>query len=136
MELPSNISFHCSASKMNAKVSILLPSLNQRKFLDERVQSLFKQTLAGWEAIVLDSGSSDGSWEFFQSIAKRDSRFHLHQIPREGLYAALNRGFDLATAEFIHIATADDSMAPRISRRNAECFRKMSASGHCRMLYS
>ena len=97
---------------MNAKVSILLPSLNQRKFLDERVQSLLKQTFTAWETIVLDSGSTDGSWEFFQSVAQTDPRFQLHQVPRNGLYAALNRGLELATGEFIHIATADDSMSP------------------------
>src|SRR5437763_13286116 len=129
MELPSNISFHCFASKMNAKVSILLPSLNQRKFLDERVDSLVKQTVAGWEAIVLDSGSSDGSWEFFQSAAKRDSRFHLHHIPREGLYAALNRGFELATGEFIHIATADDSMVPEFLAEMLNAFAKCPQAG-------
>jgi glycosyltransferase involved in cell wall biosynthesis len=93
-------------------VSILLPSLNPRKFLEPRIESLLKQTFDDWEAIVLDSGSTDGSWEFFQSVAQRDSRFRLHQIPREGLYPALNRGLDLAAGEFIHIATADDSMAP------------------------
>ena len=95
---------------MNAKVSILLPSLNARKFLDERVDSLLKQTIRDWEAIVLDSGSNDGTWEYFQSAAQTDPRFRLHQIPREGLYAALNRGLDLATGQFVHIATADDSM--------------------------
>ncbi len=91
-------------------VSILLPSLNARKFLEPRIESLLAQTFRDWEAIVLDSGSTDGTWEFFQSVAQRDSRFRLHQIPREGLYAALNRGLDLARGEFIHIATADDSM--------------------------
>jgi glycosyltransferase involved in cell wall biosynthesis len=93
------------------KISILLPSLNARKFLEPRIRSLLNQTFTDWEAIVLDSGSTDGTWEFFQSIAGRDSRFQLHQLPREGLYAALNRGFELATGEFIHIATCDDSMA-------------------------
>lgn len=93
------------------KVSILLPSLNAREFLEQRVRSIVDQTFADWETIVLDSGSTDGSWEFFQSVAQTDHRFQLHQIPRNGLYAALNRGFELATGEFIHIGTADDSMS-------------------------
>lgn len=95
-----------------AKVSILLPSLNAREFLKERVDSLLKQSFTDWEAIVLDSGSADGTWEFFQLAAQRDSRFRLHKIPREGLYAALNRGLELATGDLIHIATCDDSMTP------------------------
>src|SRR5690348_6228878 len=94
------------------KVSILLPSLNQRKFLEPRVDSLLSQSVTDWEAIVLDSQSTDGSWEFFKSVAETDSRFGLYQIPREGLYAALNRGFELATGEFLCIAPCDDTMAP------------------------
>src|SRR5713101_3025843 len=93
-------------------VSILLPSLNARQFLDARIESLLTQSFSNWEAIVLDSHSSDGSWEFFKSIASTDSRFRLYQVPRDGLYAALNRGIELARGEFLHIATCDDTMAP------------------------
>jgi glycosyltransferase involved in cell wall biosynthesis len=94
------------------KVSILLPSLNARQFLEPRIDSLLAQTFGNWEAIVLDSHSTDGSWEFFESIASVDSRFRLSQIPQNGLYAALNRGIELATGEFLHIAPCDDTMAP------------------------
>ena len=94
------------------RVSILLPCFNARAFLEERMDSILVQTFSDWEAIVLDSYSTDGSWEFFKSIASNDSRFRLHQVPREGLYAALNRGIKLATGEFLHIATCDDAMLP------------------------
>ena len=94
------------------KVSILLPCFNARPFLEERIDSILTQTFSDWEAIVLDSYSTDGSWEFFQSIASTDPRFRLYQIPREGVYAALNRGIQLAAGEFVHIATCDDTMVP------------------------
>jgi glycosyltransferase involved in cell wall biosynthesis len=106
------------------KVSILLPSLNARKFLEPRIESLLNQTFAGWEAIVLDSHSNDGTWEFLQPVAQRDSRFQLHQIPREGLYAAINHGIDLATGEFIYVATADDTMAPQFLTRMLDAFSR------------
>ena len=111
------------------KVSVLLPSLNAREFLEPRIDSLLKQTFTNWEAIVLDSQSTDGSWEFFQSIAKTDSRFRLHQIPREGLYAALNRGLDLATGEFLHVATADDSMSPEFLTEMLQALARCSKAG-------
>lgn len=95
------------------KVSVLLPCLNARRFLESRIESLLAQTCSDWEAIVLDSHSSDGSWEFFQSIASHDPRFQLRQIPREGLYAALNRGLELVSGEFLHVATCDDTMSPQ-----------------------
>lgn len=101
-------------------VSILLPCLNARQFLDVRINSLLAQSYSDWEAIVLDSGSTDGSWELFNSVASRDSRFTLHQIPREGLYQALNRGIPLARGKFVHVATCDDTMRPEFLARLIE----------------
>src|SRR5260370_20542105 len=106
-------------------ISILLPSLNAREFLQPRIDSLLNQTFTDWEAVVLDSQSTDGSWEFFKSVASTDARFRLYQIPREGIYAALNRGLELATGDLLHIATCDDTMAP-------EFLAEMShALSHC-----
>ncbi|MEY2601323.1 MAG: hypothetical protein QOJ36_642 [Verrucomicrobiota bacterium] len=110
-------------------VSILLPCLNEREFLGARIDSLLNQTFTDWEAIILDSQSTDGSWEFFQSIANTDSRFRLHQLPREGLYAALNRGLDLATGEFLHIATCDDTMAPEFLMEMLEALSRCPEGG-------
>ena len=95
-----------------SKVSILLPCFNGQPFLRECIESLLKQTHSNWEAIILDSYSIDGSWLFLCSVAAGDSRFQLYQIPRDGLYAALNRGIQLARGEFLHIATADDKIRP------------------------
>ena len=88
-----------------------MPCLNARRFLEPRIASLQAQTCSDWQAIVLDSESTDGSWELFEQTAALDPRFHLHRVPREGLYAALNRGIDLARGEFLAIATCDDTMA-------------------------
>ena len=111
------------------RVSILLPSLNQRQFLEARIDSLLKQSFRNWQAIVLDSHSNDGSWEFFQSVAKGDGRFQLHQIPAEGLYAALNHGLKLTNGEFIHIATADDSMASDFLEQMLDAFMRCPEAG-------
>ena len=111
------------------KISILLPSLNSRRFLEPRVDSLVRQTFVNWEAIVLDSHSTDGSWEFFRSIAETDSRFRLNQVPREGLYAALNRGLDLATGEFLLIAPCDDTMAPEFLAEMIDALKRCPDAG-------
>jgi len=111
------------------KVSILLPCLNAAPFLEERIDSILAQTFSNWEAIVLDSYSDDGSWEFFQSIASSDSRFRLYQIPREGVYAALNRGIELATGEFLHVATCDDTTVPEFLTAMLELFAQCPEAG-------
>jgi hypothetical protein len=43
--------------------------------------------------MVLDY-STDGSWKLCQSIASADLRFRLYQVPRDRLYAPLNRGME------------------------------------------
>ena len=70
-------------------VSICLPTLNARAFLKERIDSILEQTLTGWELIVCDSFSNDGTWEYLQQY-NGDPRFRLYQVPREGLYAGWN----------------------------------------------
>jgi len=111
------------------KISILLPCLNARPYLEPRIDSLTAQVYSDWEAIVLDSGSTDGSWEFFKSVASVDPRFQLHQIPREGVYAALNRGMPLATGEFLHFATCDDTMSPQFLARMVETLGQCPDAG-------
>jgi glycosyltransferase involved in cell wall biosynthesis len=111
------------------KVSVLLPSLNVRQFLEPRVDSLLRQTFTDWEAIVLDSNSTDGSWEFFKAVAENDSRFRLHQVPREGLYAALNRGLELMTGDFLYIAPCDDTMAPEFFSEMIEALGRCPDAG-------
>jgi glycosyltransferase involved in cell wall biosynthesis len=97
-------------------VSLCLPTLNARPFLDERAASLFSQTLADWELLVCDSLSDDGSWEFLQTLG-RDRRVRLHRVPREGLYAGWNECLKRATGRYIHMATADDTANPRFLER-------------------
>jgi GT2 family glycosyltransferase len=119
-----------SAQGMKApKVSILLPCLDARPFLNERIESILTQAFSDWEAIVLDSHSTDGSWELFQSIASVDPRFRLYQIPRDGVYAALNRGIELATGEFVHVATCDDTMVPEFLTELLQAFTLCPQAG-------
>lgn len=93
-------------------VSICLPTLNARAFLEERIASLFSQSLTDWELIVCDSLSDDGTWEFLQSL-EGDPRIRLYQVPRSGLYAGWNECLRRAKGELVHIATADDTCDPQ-----------------------
>jgi glycosyltransferase involved in cell wall biosynthesis len=110
-------------------VSIILPSLNALEFLVPRIESILEQTYHYWEAIVLDSHSDDGTWEYFQEVAAKDPRFRIFQIPRDGLYAALNRGIDLATGEYFHIATCDDTMEPTFLEETIAALRDHPEAG-------
>ena len=88
-----------------------MPNLNQRRFLEARMDSVFAQTLKDWELVVCDSYSEDGSWEYLREFAG-DSRIRLFQVPRRGIYAGWNDCLHRARGEYITIAPSDDTAAP------------------------
>ena len=92
-------------------ISICMPTLNARRFLSERLDTLLSQTFTDWEIIVCDSYSNDGTWEFLQKF-NSDSRIRLYQVPKEGLYAGWNECLRRARGEFVYFATADDTCHP------------------------
>lgn len=102
-------------------VSICLPNLNTRPYLQERVDCILAQTCQDWELVISDNFSDDGAWDFFRELAKRDSRVLIEQAPRAGLYPNWNRCVDRARGRYVYIATSDDTMAP-------DCIEKMVAA--------
>lgn len=102
-------------------ISILLPNLNNRPFLEERIESINRQTISDWELIIVDSYSEDGAWEFFKDFASRDDRVKICQAPRQGIYAGWNECIRRASGRYVYFATSDDTMA-------TDCLEKLSAA--------
>ena len=100
------------------KVSIVLPSLNNRQYLTERLDTIIQQTWTDWELIIIDNMSDDGAWELIQEYAAKDSRFRISQAPKEGIYINWNNCIQKACGEYVYIATNDDTMTP-------DCLEKM-----------
>jgi glycosyltransferase involved in cell wall biosynthesis len=86
--------------------------LNNASFLPERLTTIVEQSFEDWELVVVDSYSSDGAWEYLMDQAKLEPRMRIYQAPREGIYAGLNKSLKLARAQYVYIATSDDTMAP------------------------
>jgi glycosyltransferase involved in cell wall biosynthesis len=103
---------------IHPKVSIIMPNLNNRCFIEERLDTILSQTLTDWELIIIDSYSTDGTWQLIQEYATKEPRMRIFQMPREGIYPAINQGILQAKGEYIYIATSDDTMMP-------ECLGKM-----------
>jgi hypothetical protein len=93
------------------RVSICLPNLDNIAYLPERIATIESQSFLDWELVVCDNHSTDGAWEYFLDLARRDSRIRVSQAPREGMYANWNNCIRLARGEFIYMATSDDTMA-------------------------
>jgi glycosyltransferase involved in cell wall biosynthesis len=102
-------------------VSICLPSLNTAPFIGARIESIDAQTVKEVEVVVLDSFSTDGTWETLQQWAGSRERVNTRQIPR-GLYQAWNQCVASAAGGWLYFATSDDVMTPN-------CLERLLAAG-------
>ena len=92
------------------KISICVPTYNRASFMDERIESILRQSFHDWEVIAADSGSDDGTLEKLFEWANHDERVHVKTIPREGIYPAFNHCINEASGDYIYIAPSDDTM--------------------------
>lgn len=97
-----------STGASTPRVSVLVPTFEQAAFLPRALASLRAQTLADWEAIVIDDGSEDDTQEVLAPWLD-DPRLRLVRHARnEGLGRALNLGLDLARAGLVAYLPSDD----------------------------
>lgn len=86
-------------------VSIVVPVYNQAGFLRQTLQSILDQDYASIECIVVNDGSTDGSYEVATSFGER---VRVISQPNSGQSAALNKGFGLAQGDFVGYLSSDD----------------------------
>jgi glycosyltransferase involved in cell wall biosynthesis len=102
------------------KISIVTPSFNQGKFIDENIQSVLTQNYPNFEHIIIDGGSSDGTVDILKKYP------HLKWVtePDQGQASALNKGFRMATGDVIGWLNSDDSYLPGTFEVVARAFDK------------
>lgn len=90
-------------------VSIVLPTYNGTRYLDQAVRSCLDQTYTNWELIIVDDASTDDTPVRVAQYAATESRIRSvrHETNRK-LPAALNTGFSLAKGEYL-TWTSDDN---------------------------
>lgn len=100
------------------RISVLLPVRNGKPFLEAAIASVLAQSLADFELLVIDNGSTDGSGG--AALAFGDPRIRLVTAEGRGLARALNIGLAEAAGEFVARQDADDVSHPeRLARQAA-----------------
>lgn len=107
-------------------VSIIVPIYSRAVLIRETLQSIQAQSYQNWEAIIIDDGSTDGSYEVVEKCCKSESRIKLYKRQREpqGAPTCRNIGIEKSTGEFIIFLDSDDRMADNCIERRVSYFNK------------
>jgi hypothetical protein len=102
----------------NHRISIVMSAFNGQPYLGPAIESILKQTFRDYELIIVDDGSSDGTWRTILAYAMRDARIvPILNLPNGGVVQALNRGLERAKGAIIVRHDADDLSHPERLQR-------------------
>jgi glycosyltransferase involved in cell wall biosynthesis len=107
---------------MSIAVSIIIPTYNRLWSLPKTIASC-NQNKVKVEIIVIDDGSTDGTWEWLQSqtdvIAIKQQNL--------GKCWAVNKGFDIASGEYVRFLDSDDMLAENANDEQYQIARQTNA---------
>ncbi|CDF80632.1 glycosyltransferase (GT2) [Formosa agariphila KMM 3901] len=103
------------------KVSIIIPLYNSVSFLGETLQSVLNQSYINTEIVIVDDGSTDGSFEF--ALTYVSQKIKVLKNKGKGACAARNYGFELSTGDYIQFLDADDILSLDKIERQVEALK-------------
>ncbi len=114
---------------MKPLVTIVTPSYNQGRFIEETIESVLSQDYPYVEYIVMDGGSSDDT---LQILKKYEGRLIWQSGPDKGQADAINKGFQRAQGEIWAYLNSDDLYLPGAIR---EAVAYLEAHADVAMVY-
>ncbi|MBC7466788.1 MAG: glycosyltransferase [Bdellovibrio sp.] len=103
------------------KVTIIVPSYNHDRYIEECIRSIVAQDYRNIELIVIDDGSKDDSKSVIERLANEfHFRFKINQ--NQGLCRTINEGLDMASGEYICIFASDDVMTEKRISEQVQAF--------------
>lgn len=102
------------------KISIVTPSYNQGKYIEETILSVLNQSYPNLEYIIIDGGSTDNSVEI---IKKYENKLKFWISEKDsGQTNAINKGFEHATGDIFAYLNSDDVYLPNTLHLIAKLF--------------
>ncbi|SHN09801.1 glycosyltransferase [Polaribacter sp. KT 15] len=89
----------------NKLVSVVIPTYNREKYLEEAIVSVIDQTYKNFEIIIIDDGSD---YKYVESICKKFENCYYYYKKNGGLSSARNYGIKKAKGSYIAFLDDDD----------------------------
>ena len=103
------------------KISVIVPSLNQGKFIGKNISSVLSQNYKNLEYIILDGGSYDNTVKILKSFGKK---IIWTSKKDKGAVNAVNEGIKKASGEVVLVMGADDYLLPNSLQTISEIFAR------------
>jgi glycosyltransferase involved in cell wall biosynthesis len=110
--LTQNPKDEAAAGQAVPRVSVIMPARNVERWISAAVESVLASSLADFEFLISDDGSTDGTRAILQSYAARDARIRLIDTPSSGPADARNSLLALARGNYIAFQDSDDICHP------------------------
>ena len=94
------------------RVSVVMPCYQSGETVERSVRSVQAQTMADWELIAVDDGSTDDTLARLRALQKDEPRMRVVHQSNAGVSAARNAGIDAARGEWLFFLDADDRLTP------------------------
>ena len=92
-------------------ISVIIPVYNVKSYLRKCADSVFAQTFRNLEIILIDDGSTDGSGELCDQLAKEDARVRVIHKENRGPAEARNVGIRASTGDYLYFLDSDDAIS-------------------------
>lgn len=109
-----------------ALVSVVMPAFNAGRYIEEALDSVFRQTHSRIEVIVVDDGSTDDTAARLEPYR---SRLRYVSQANAGPGAARNRGIECSSGDYIAFLDADDVWQPEKLRVQLDVAARNPGSG-------
>lgn len=110
----------------NLRISVVMPSLNYGKYIEEAILSVINQNYPNKEIIIIDGGSTDNTIEVLNRY--RDKIYWESSIDKS-LYDAMNKGYERSTGDIFGWLSADDKYNDEIFNYINKIFSNKSEMG-------
>ena len=118
-------------NKIEFSVSVIIPVYNAINFIEKAIFSVLKLEEVD-EIIVVDDGSSDGSFQIVSNLKNKHERLHLYSHmgrSNKGRSASRNLGIIKSNSPFIAFLDADDTYLENRFNKDVDMFKDMEVEG-------
>ena len=105
-------------NKLWPRISIVTPSYNQGKFIEETIRSILLQNYPNLEYLIIDGGSTDDTLKIIEKYKKHIT--YWVSEPDNGQSQAINKGFRKSSGEYVNWICSDDLLCQNALTNTAQ----------------